>query len=129
MTRSRHPHAAAAHAEPPAPGTHDTLAGQFDLPTDKPPGKDGYQTQHPDWPPERAALFAPGANPPGTNPPVPASYDTSTKPPPGSIPGVIFGNEGVSGPLKQPVTNAKGAYRIPHRPPRALQTPGAANQA
>jgi len=55
---------------------------------DAPPGKQGYQAQHPDF--YAAANPVPdwkeGANPPGTNPPKPPKNDPATTPIPGSTP-------------------------------------------
>jgi hypothetical protein len=68
-------------AQPPAPAPKRTSF------VDEPPGKDGYQGQHPNAEIPKVPDYAPGANPPGTNPPMPAK-DPAKNPIPGMIPGV-----------------------------------------
>lgn len=59
----------------------------YNSPVDPPPGKDGYQGQHPETPVGEVPEWAPGTNPPGTNPPVNPPNDPATNPVPGSVPG------------------------------------------
>ena len=67
---------------------------EYEPPVDEPPGKDGHQGagSNQEAAADAVPTWPPGANTPGTNPPIPTP-DTATTPIPGSIPGVVVGQE------------------------------------
>ena len=66
-----------------------TVDGVVELPyitVDEPPGKEGYQAQHPDADVPSVPHWEAGENPPGTDPPVPPLVDPATVLLPGTDP-------------------------------------------
>ena len=103
-----------------------TVDGVVELPyitVDEPPGKEGYQAQHPDADVPSVPHWEDGENPPGTDPPTPPAVPPETVLPPGTNPfpvpeGAADAQEAVDPkPSTNPaVTEIPGTHPFPYTP-------------
>jgi hypothetical protein len=105
-----------------------TVEGVVELPyitVDEPPGKEGYQAQHPDAEVPSVPHWEDGQNPPGTDPPTPPAIDPATVLPPGTDPfpvpeGAVAESEVLvedTAPRTNPaVTEIPGTHPFPYTP-------------
>ena len=99
-----------------------TVEGVVELPyitVDEPPGKEGYQAQHPDAEVPSVPHWEQGENPPGTDPPVPPAEDPAITLTPGTTPfavdpnAVIAPEPEIAGPVNPAITEIPGTHPWP----------------